>query len=169
MNRIVLPAERLRQALSYDAGTGQLMWRIDLGRKIRAGRPAGHLNRKGYLEVRIDGTTYQGHRVAWLLGTGTDPGSMYLDHINGNRSDNRLLNLRLASAAQNAQNSRRSNTPKASQYKGVTWYTRKAKWAAQIRCGGKSTWLGYYDSELEAHHAYVRAAIQLHGEFARLT
>jgi hypothetical protein len=151
--------------LRYEPDTGKFFWLVARPRKTRAGDPAGHLNKKGYIEIRYDHTTYQAHRIAWYLHTGQDPHPLGLDHINGDRDDNRISNLRLATPAQNAKNMRkRENT--TSVYKGVHWYARKSKWRAQIKAEGRNIHLGYYDNELEAHLAYCKAAAVLHGDFA---
>ena len=159
----------LNTALYYNPETGKLYW-TGINRHARRavpGQEAGHLNKSGYLEIRYLGKTIQAHRIAWYLHTGADPGTMFMDHINGNRADNCISNLRLATAAQNAQNSKKPVNAKTSKYKGVSWYPRHAKWQAQIRLNGKSTYLGYFYTEEEAFLAYCRAAEQHYGEFAR--
>lgn len=161
--------EGLNTALYYNPSSGKLYWTgINRhGVKCVPGKEAGHLNKRGYLEIRYLGKTLQAHRIAWYLHTGTDPGTMSIDHIDGNRSNNCINNLRLATITQNNRNSKKPVNAETSRYKGVSWYHRYAKWQAQIRINGKSTYLGYFCTEEEAYLAYCRAAEQHFGEFAR--
>jgi len=89
-----------------------------------------------------------------------------IDHINGDKLDNRRSNLRFCTFAQNGQNAK---TPvnNMSGYKGVTWHKRHKKWMAQIMKNGKQWCLGYFEDATEAARAYNDAAEKLHGEFAR--
>lgn len=159
----------LNTALYYNPTSGKLYWTgiSRHGVKCVPGKEAGYINRKGYMEIRYLGKTLQAHRIAWYLHTGSDPGAMYIDHINGDRVDNRASNLRLATTLENTWNQKKRSTGTASTYKGVTWYARHNKWMAQIRIGGRSTYLGYFHTEEEAFLAYCRAADTHFGEFAR--
>ena len=94
------------------------------------------------------------------------PAGMVVDHINGNRWDNRRGNLRVCTQAENLRNSRKSRG--TSRFKGVFWDARRRKWRVTIRCGGKTVHLGRYDDEVEAAKAYDRAAVRLFGQYARL-
>lgn len=95
------------------------------------------------------------------------PEDMYVDHINGNGLDNRRSNLRLCTHTQNCMNSlRRKN--KTSKYKGVSWSKEKEKWAVYISYYKKHSFVGRYDTEIEAALAYNEAALKYHGEFAKL-
>lgn len=94
------------------------------------------------------------------------PENLYVDHINGNPLDNRRSNLRLATHAENTRNQRRSRA-NTSGFKGVHWHKGAAKWQAYISLDGKRRSLGYFQSPESAHEAYLRAAEELHGEFAR--
>lgn len=89
-----------------------------------------------------------------------------IDHINGNRADNRWLNLREADSCQNRQNMKRSSR-NTSGFKGVSWHERGQKWMAQIACRGGREHLGLFDTIEAAYAAYCAAAKRLHGEFAR--
>lgn len=90
-----------------------------------------------------------------------------IDHINGNGLDNRKSNLRICKHQQNMWN-RKAVTGSASKYKGVDWYAASGSWRAYIKIDGKQKHLGCYKSEDDAARAYNKAAIELHGEFARL-
>lgn len=159
-----LTQARLREVLNYDRNTGVFRWLVNMSASARIGQLAGCKSR-GYIVIRVDGTLYPAHRLAWLYETGAFP-TDWLDHRNLNKADNRFDNLRPATHSQNAANvSRRANC--ASGMKGVTWHKRAGKWLAQIRKSGKNNYLGLYATKEEAHSAYAAAAFHLHGEFAR--
>ena len=165
MSSIVRPLAGLEKVLRYDANTGLLYWTTYIYRIKKPGDLAGHQNASGYIEIRFDRKNYQGHRVAWYLHTGEDPGILQVEHIDTNRTNNKIDNLRLASSAQNSWN-KGKKTCTTSKYKGVAFYARYRKWISQIRANGKTTHLGYFTDELEAHRTYCLAAMEMHGEFA---
>ena len=167
MSKILLPLAGAENVLRYDADTGLLYWTVHIYRIKKPGDLAGHMNKKGYIEIRYNRTTYQAHRLAWYLHTGEDPGELQVEHIDTNRTNNRITNLRLATAQDNAQNqSKRKDT--TSLYKGVSYHKKSNKWQSQIRANGENIYLGYFDTEIEAHAAYCKAAVELHGDFANL-
>lgn len=165
MTGIIRPLDGLEKVLRYEPDTGRFFWLIDRPRRTKAGDEAGHKNKKGYIEIRYNHKTFNAHRIAWYLQMGEDPKDMEIDHVNGERSDNRFVNLRIANQVENARN-RKKLKPKTSRHKGVYWYTRKQKWRAAIGCKGRCIHLGYFHDEYEAHLAYCKAALKLHGEFA---
>lgn len=163
MNDRKTTLERVRERLSYDPATGELRWRTS----HRAGRLAGHTGVDGYVRVRFDYRNHYAHRLIWLLHYGKSPDhGMEIDHINGDRLDNRIANLRLASFTQNHWNSRarRDNT---SGYKGTWLHKASGLWVARIKKNKKIHHLGYFKTPEEAHDAYKMAATRLHGEFAK--
>jgi hypothetical protein len=159
-----ITADRLRWLLTYDPETGVFRWLGSTSRRVRAGTVAGS-NRQGYRRIRIDGRTYQLHRLAWLYMMEEWPDGD-LDHINGDPSDNRWCNLREASQSLNNANSRvsRRNT---SGFKGVRWNKGRRKWRAGIKVRGRPINLGNFDDRRDAALAYATAAYALFGEFAR--
>lgn len=144
--------DRLREVLSFDPETGDIRWRQP-GPKRRVGRVAGtEIN--GYRAIGIDGTILLAHRIAWALMTGEWP-TMEIDHVDGNRSNNRWANLRQATRTENAQNLhgvRRNNT---SGYTGVSWSKSCRKWIAQISINGRAVVLGQWDDPAMAHESYL--------------
>lgn len=160
-----ITAARLRELVHYSPDTGVLTWIVSYGR-ARSGAAAGCRDPSGYWRVQIDGHIYLGHRLAWLYMTGEWP-PHNIDHINGDPSDNRLVNLRPATQAENCRNTRlRSNN--TSGFKGVYFAKYSQRWAAAIRVDGHLRYLGSFETAEEAHAAYCGAATQFHGEFARL-
>lgn len=91
---------------------------------------------------------------------------MFVDHINGNRLDNRRENLRVCTPSENVRNQKRSST-NTSGFKGVYWDKNAEKWKAQIQSGGKKINLGHYQTPEAAHQAYCSASKKYHGEFGR--
>lgn len=163
MAKIHLTAELAREFYDYDAETGVLRWRKKFCACVNPGDVAGTLNSDGYLQVGFKFKVYTVHRVAWLHATGKWPDGV-IDHINGIRTDNRLVNLRDASLAVNQHNRRglaRNNTS------GFTGVRRlQNAWRAGIWRDGKSHFLGYFQTPEEAHAAYLQAKRQLHDGFA---
>lgn len=94
------------------------------------------------------------------------PSGMQVDHTNGDTLDCRRQNMRVATASQNCQNRGPRKKGSAAPYKGV--YLLKGRWAARITAKGVKTFLGYFDGPENAALAYDRAAIEMHGDFARL-
>lgn len=165
----------LRRRLRYDPATGDLIWlaRNGGGRSIRtwnarfAGTVAGTPTTRGYRSILIDGQRYAAHRVAWLLAYGEWPQNQ-IDHIDGDRANNRLANLRPATQSQNALNSRTYKN-NSSGCRGVTWKKSCGKWRAQITVDGEVKHLGYFDDFDDAATARKVAANTHFGEFARET
>ena len=161
-----LTVARLREVLSYDAKSGLFEWNFYRGgRAGRNGKP-GHLNDQGYVIISIDRRRYRAHRLAWLYTHGAWPDED-IDHINRDRTDNRLANLRPVTRSQNLQNmSLRSDN--ASGFKGVYLDKHGMKWCAEIKAGGRRIKLGRFGTARSAADAYDRAAAEHFGAFACL-
>lgn len=171
--------ETLRKLLRYDPGTGKLFWLArpreffpDLRsfacwNSIYPGREAlAFITDRGYRRGTLFCNPLQAHRAAWELYYGQWPEGE-IDHINGVKSDNRIVNLRSASRLENAKNKgRQSNN--TSGFKGVSLHTQTQKWTARIMVSKKSISLGLFDDPESAYAAYCRANIKFHGEFGRL-
>lgn len=163
----MLTQEKLRENLSYCAETGKFTWLKSAprgGRRV-AGRVAGSLCPDGYIEIAFENVRYKAHRLAWLYIHGRWPDEV-IDHINGVRDDNRESNLREASQAQNCANMRRSKANKTG-FKGVYLNKKLGRYQANIKDGGKIRNLGLHYTAEAAHEAYIKAANDIHGEFAR--
>ena len=160
------PVETIRHLFDYDFETGQLTWKNPLYRTTRKGSRAGTLNSRGYIQVQISGKFYLAHRIVWVYATGFDPGDLEIDHIDCNKSNNQLSNLRLAKRTENARN-KKTRKDSASGLKGVYYNKTRNKYVALICVNYKQRNLGYFDTPELAHMAYCKAAAELHGEFAR--
>lgn len=161
----MITRERLQELLRYEPDTGKFYWICKRG-VVPSGSEAGWISEYGYVRIAIDKRSYMAHRLAWLYIYGVWP-DRDVDHVNGDRCDNRVCNLRLASRAENIRNSRK-RTSNRSGLKGVCWKKNRNKWHAQITVDGKGLHLGFFDDKYEAHEAYCRASKLYHGEFSRV-
>lgn len=155
----MITQERLQELLHYAPETGVFTWLVSKG-KCRAGAAAGCANHDGYWRMRIDGADYQAHRLAWLCVTGGWPVDQ-IDHINGVRADNRFINLREATNAENAQNQAMA-VNNTSGFTGVSWNRGARKWQSHITFAGKLKNLGYFATPQDAHAAHVAAKAKHH-------
>lgn len=147
--------EELRRQFDYDPETGIMTRKTGiLGHS--AGAPVGTLHHTGYVTTKSVGV----HRLAWQYVYGTAP-PCSIDHINGDRADNRISNLRLATNSQNQANR------KAAPSRGASWNKSCQKWQAQIKVEGRSIYLGLFATQAEAQDAYARAALEHFGDYAR--
>lgn len=155
-----LTAERLRQVLDYDPEAGKFTWKIQSG-NARPGGRAGCLRAYGYWGMKIDKRPHLAHRLAILWMTGDWP-TEDVDHINGDRTDNRWKNLREVSRKVNLQNQRRARSDNAKGVLGVYQIKETGKWRARIQVDGRSVHIGCFDTSEEAHDAYVLKKRELH-------
>ncbi len=148
----------VRALFHYNETTGALTWA-----RSRKGVPKGHGGGTiscGYVRITYAGNRYMAHRLIWLMHHGRWPKGD-IDHINGDRADNRICNLREATRSHNCWNS----PARKGKYKGV--HQRGRKWRAQIVVKRRNIDLGSYDTDAAAARAYDAAARKYHGEFAR--
>ena len=152
---------------SYDAKTGLLTRKISTSVRAKAGSIVAGMTGHGYVQVYSKGDNYLVHRIAWLMVFECLP-SKFLDHINGDRTDNRIDNLREATNSENCQN-RGKNKNNTTGFKGV--FPRKGSlinpYRAKICSNGKSISLGKFPTAESAHEAYCQAVKKNHGEFGR--
>tara|TARA_R110000868_G_C10516848_1_gene732701 strand:- start:67 stop:558 length:492 start_codon:yes stop_codon:yes gene_type:complete len=150
----------LKQNLSYNPETGEFMWLVNRG-PARKFAHAGSKHKSGYLHIYLFGKHYLCHRLAWLYVYGDWP-LQYLDHINGNKKDNTIKNLRDVDSALNQQNQKNPPITNKSGFVGAHWDKRKNKWISQISVYGKKIHLGNFDSKENAATAYKKAKENLH-------
>lgn len=159
------PSVKLLKTLyNYDPSSGHFTYKAPV-RNAVVGARAGWVNDQGYLIIHIDQVRYRAHRVAWLYVHGEWPHDE-MDHINGNRLDNRICNLRVVSGSENMGNSK-PHADSRTGFKGVHYDKNKRKWGAQICHKGKRIFLGRHSTPELAHKAYKAKATELFGEFAR--
>jgi len=160
----LVSAQQVREMFFYDPNSG-IFTRLIGGGNRMAGSTVGSNDMYGYKTVRINivgkrsGKSYKLHRLAWLYVYGTWPIGD-IDHINGDRSDNRISNLRDVSRQTNLQNQRMAKNNKSTGLLGV--YPDKNRFTAKISVNNKSVHLGNFNTALEASEAYVDAKRKLH-------
>lgn len=158
---MALTQARLKEVLKYDPETGQFTWLVSTSNRVKVGAVAGYSRWDGYVCIRIDGILYLSHRLAWLYMTGEWPENE-IDHRDLDKSNARWENLRPATRQQNAAN---MATWSATGFKGV--HKDGKGYGARIKIDGKKKYLGYFLTPEEANAAYVKAANDAFGEFAR--
>jgi hypothetical protein len=150
MNTKPIP-EEIKDYIDYNSVSGLCVWKKSKG-AAKAGQLIQGRQSDGYLAVFFNKSRYLLHRVVWFIHYGEDPGDREIDHMNGNRTDNRLSNLRLVSHQENQHN--RSHL-------GV-FRNPSGTWRANIQVDGKKVYLGYFDCPLLAGLAYLDAKKELH-------
>ncbi|MEJ7932564.1 HNH endonuclease signature motif containing protein [Ramlibacter sp. AN1015] len=146
--------------MNYDPDTGLFTWRVKPNRNKRVGDCVGSRAGNGYLRTRLFGVDVSLHRLAWAFMHGDWP-TQDIDHINGDRTDNRIANLRDVPRRINAQNLRRARSNNISGLLGVATLAN-GKFLARIHVNGKNVRLGLFTSPAEAHSAYIAAKRELH-------
>jgi len=160
----------MREAIALDdQSPSGLVWKVDRfsGRNMRvknaeAGDVVGCKDANGYWVFGLNGKRYYAHRAIWLLAYGEWPEN-YIDHIDGNPSNNKISNLRICprNNLDNNQNLRLGKANKSG-YMGVHWAAKASAWQAQIKVNKKMQWLGYFKTPEAAYNAYLVAKAKLH-------
>jgi hypothetical protein len=154
-----MDANTLRELVSYDEKTGILKWRNDHKRLswIKAGDEVGKSSLKmGYKCTAIKGKQYYQHRLVWLYVHGEWP-EQSIDHINGDKTDNRIKNLRLATRSENQHNRKKTKKGTMGAYRHYS-----GRWYSTIMIENKKHYLGMFKNEEEAGKAYAEAKSKLH-------
>jgi len=149
-NTAMITQETVKSLLHYCPESGVL---------TRNSKVAGGLSSDGYTTVGINTKRYYAHRIAWLYVHGKFPVAD-LDHINGDRRDNRMINLREATRTQNNANR------KYHKLKGVTKQGRHNSWMARLEHNRKRYYFGSFSTPEEAHVAYLKGAEEIFGEYS---
>ncbi len=158
MRRVTI--SRLREVLEYNPKTGIFRWKKSNGRRAVVGEVAGAVQKNGRVHIGVDGRRYTRARLAWFYVYGVWP-RLQLDHKNRVRDDDRIDNLREATAQQNS-----ANRPGWGRNRKGLIQRPSGKWRARIRFNNKLISLGEFDTEAEAAEAYRTAATKYFGEFA---
>lgn len=177
MKTKALPSARLlRRLIDYNPSTGEIRWKkrpvwmfshgmhgsaknAEVWNGKHAGQVAGHITFQGYVAVSIFKNRYLVHRLAWVIVSGKSPGDQ-IDHINGDRLDNSIANLRDVSISENCRNQALQRRSKARCH-GVRWHKRDRAWTAHIKTNGVQKHLGTFASEQAAIDARKAAEREL--------
>lgn len=158
--------ERICASVSYDPKTGVFTRLVSAG-PGKAGMVAGTILNNGYRSIIVAGGPRLAHRLAWFLTCGEWP-TTDIDHVNGNRDDNRIENLRLSTRAQNNANSKLHCT-NTSGYRGIYLDRRRGHWVACISIKDRNVYIGSFPSKELAAEAYAKRALEVHGEFSAVS
>ena len=150
--------------VQYNPENGNLYWLTQRGRAIKPGQQIKGTVSNGYMVVSIDRKNYLIHRLAWFLTFQKFP-DQQIDHINHNKLDNRLCNLREASPSENQWNKKRQRN-NSTGFKGVSLNKNTGLYKARVKKARKEFWLGCYKTPEEAHEAVQNARNLLHNQFA---
>ena len=153
MNPKILTQSRLKELLHYDSETGLFTWLRKHGTKAKMSQ-AGYVNERGYVDISVDGKNYRAHRLAWLYVNGNFPIGV-IDHIDGDKENNRINNLRDVHNSVNLLAHRKLNSNNTSGFKGV--HKNPKGWRAEVTVRGKLICLGTYETPREASIAYISA------------
>jgi len=156
----------VKSVVDYDPNTGKFYWKKNLrGGAVKGRECFKTYSGDGYYKGSVGGIHIKAHAVAFAIKNGRWHTGQ-IDHINGDRLDNRISNLREVTHKQNTWNRKPRKT--SSHYKGICWFKRDSKWRVSINgLDGKKLYLGMYVDEIAAAKAYDCAARILHGEYAR--
>lgn len=155
----MLTTERVRELFNYDESTGLFTRIKDVARRpeARAGHVLSGVQSNGYMRVMVDGESVLLHRLALIyMGISIDG---QVDHIDGDRRNNRIENLRVVSHQENGRNVKVPSNNKSGVI-GVCWDSFNGKWYAQIKSGGKNIFLGRFDDLCEAKKARLSAELK---------
>lgn len=159
----ILSQAELKSLLHYNPDTGEFT-RLKNYNNMKLGK-AGHINKSGYIYIKVNYFGYLAHRLAWLYMTGEWPIDK-VDHKDLNKSNNKWENLRKADDFKNNHNKKLSKR-NTTGFKGIWFNKNRGKWEVRIHANGKKISLGRFFTKTEAAAAYDSAAKQHHGEFYR--
>lgn len=158
----MITQEELQALLHYDADTGVFTWKQTKGPRAVKGDVAG-TDFEGYVRIKINSEKYLAHRLAWLYVYGYFSEDM-LDHINQNKSDNRICNLREASRSENLFNKGKTKA-NTSGVKGASWDKRNKVYLARLSVNNRKIYLGRFKTISEAEAVLTANRQKYHGEF----
>ena len=151
----MIELDTLFTLLDYNADSGEFKWTYANSKNTSKGKVAGTKLSNKYIRIFIFGKFYQAHRLAWYMYYGKEP-EYGLDHIDGNKHNNAIDNLRDVPQASNAKNSRLSISS-SSGFTGVTFMKRSKKWRSRIMVDGADIHLGFFNDKQDAVIARARA------------
>jgi hypothetical protein len=150
----------LKEILNYDENTGIFTWKVSRGRICKKGNIAGTTDSWGHRQICIDGIKILAHRLAWIYVYGEKP-KKQIDHIDGNKQNNSIKNLRDVDQFKNQQNRTKARVDSSTGFMGVS--KDGSKYKATIKVNKKRFYLGMFKTAEDAFEAYKKAKLQLHG------
>ena len=139
--QIMITQSELKELVNYDKDSGIFTWKKKTSNRVKVGSVVGNLHNCGYIEMRVGGTRCLAHRLAFLYEHGYMPN--LVDHVNGNKQDNRICNLREATYQRNAYNSKIRSDNKSG-VRCVSWNKTSNKWEVRVKLNGKLNHYGNY-------------------------
>lgn len=152
---MVLTKDRLKELLNYNPDTGIFTRLTAPTNKVKIGDVSGSINKKGYIEIKVDYKKYLAHRLAHLYMTGNFPKNQ-IDHIDGIKNNNAWTNLRDVTPAENSQNRRTAKKNNKSGLLGVYTNSNCSTYRSQIWINGVCKQLGSFKTKEQAHAAYLK-------------
>jgi hypothetical protein len=153
----------LKKLLDYNSETGVFTWKVSPARQVFSGDIAGTKRKDGYIQIKVKNKLILSHRLAWIYMYGYLP--KYIDHINGQRDDNRIINIRKVSNQQNSLNSKISKN-NTSGIKGVYWDKSRNKWTVRLSIDGKCKFFKRFDDIDLAKLVIEEVRNKYHGKYA---
>ena len=150
-----LTQKELKSFLRYVAHTGKLYWLVKPSKRVNIGDEAGGLQPDGYVTIKVNGGRHQAHRLVWLYVNGEFPND-FIDHINGIKNDNRIVNLRDVTHAENLKNQTISKR-NTSGVNGVSWHDKNSVWQVHVGVNNKRIHIGVFKCKLDAVAAMLSA------------
>jgi len=154
----------LKELFLHDEEKGVLYWKNPTSFRVKKGEFAGTVYHDGNVNIQIKGKVYKRHRLIWMFKHGYFP--KQLDHIDRDRSNDRLNNLRESNQSENNANKAKTNKKTSSIYIGVSWSESRKRWESKVMKNRKTYHLGRFKCEIEAAKARDKKAVELFGEFA---
>ena len=154
--------EELKTQVEYNADTGIFTWKVRPNNRIKIGNKAGNHHNRGCIEMSVLGERHLAHRLAWLYVYGYIP--KLIDHIDGNKLNNKISNLREATYAENAYNSKIKSNNKSG-VRCVSWDKARQSWEVRIKIDGKLKHFGNYKDLDEAAKVAEKARKEHHTIF----
>lgn len=154
------PQKVLQRVFNYCPETGVFTWRTSLGGRSSVGQEVGWLHRSGYVYIGLHGQSHKAHRLAWKYVYGKDPNGL-IDHIDRDKTNNRIANLRIVSDGESNQN-KATYRNNRSGHKGVGWYARRKAWRVRIQHDKRVILVGFFPTIEHAIAARNAAEQQWH-------
>ena len=151
---------RLRNLFFYDPESG-IFTRTSKVKGAKIGTQAGHLKDNGYIHFSVDSKKYGAHRLAWVYVYGLEPNGD-IDHIDGNRANNAIKNLRCVDRSTNLENIKNAKSHNKSTGFLGAYKLPHGRFVSKIQVRGKNLNLGCFDTAIDAHKAYIEAKKKYH-------